>query len=161
MQYLGNQTWENTERVRFDYDHQSVFFDGLHIQKVFPGGVEHLLDGLGNNPTLPKVEILVLVEKIRGQELYPIGMESEDVEEEMDDEWILQPARNSPIVCCGKYLYVDKDVSSMPNGFRFLTENNSGAPFQVSSLLEDLRTNLRTHHHSDSRREFRRLLRFP
>ncbi|CAI2355274.1 unnamed protein product [Caenorhabditis sp. 36 PRJEB53466] len=105
MQYLGSHSWEHSERVCFDYDHQSIFFDGLHIQKVFPGGVEHLLDGLGSNPTLPMVEMLVMVQKIRGLQLDP-----KEMVEEMDDEWILQPARNSPIVCCGKYVYVDKDV---------------------------------------------------
>ncbi|EGT51725.1 hypothetical protein CAEBREN_00395 [Caenorhabditis brenneri] len=106
LTYQSNEQWEYSEQVKFDHDHQSIFFDGLHIQKVFPGGVEHLLDGLGSKPTLPKVEIVVVVENIRGLEL-----EGDEVmDEEIDDEWILQPVRNHPIICCGKYLYVDKEV---------------------------------------------------
>lgn len=77
--------------------------------------MEHLLDGLGNNPTLPKIEIMVVVDKIRGLELTPFDP-SLDSDEEMDDEWILQPSRTSPIVCCGKYLYVDKEVSNTIRG---------------------------------------------
>uniref|UniRef100_A0A8R1HP05 BTB domain-containing protein n=1 Tax=Caenorhabditis japonica TaxID=281687 RepID=A0A8R1HP05_CAEJA len=108
MTFLGGaHHWEHSERVCFDYDHQYVYFDGPQIQKVFPGGYEHLLDGLGNNPTLPKVEILTVVEKIRGLELPDEDYGDSD---SMDDEWILQPSRTSPIVCCGKYLYVDKEV---------------------------------------------------
>ncbi|EFO87831.1 hypothetical protein CRE_05463 [Caenorhabditis remanei] len=109
LQYLGSEKWEYSERIRFDNDHPTIFFDGIHIQKVFPGGVEHLLDGLGKNSTLPKVEIMIVVESIKGLELIPAENSLEAIEE-MDDEWILQPSRNHPIVCCGKYLYVDKEV---------------------------------------------------
>ncbi|PIC22394.1 hypothetical protein B9Z55_016471 [Caenorhabditis nigoni] len=109
MNYLGTEKWAHSERVQFDHDNQSIFFEGLPIHKVFPGGVEHLLDGLGCNPTLPKVEIIVVVDKIKGLELMP-AMESLEAVEEMDDEWILQPSRTHPIVCCGKFLYVDKEV---------------------------------------------------
>uniref|UniRef100_A0A1I7T2P9 BTB domain-containing protein n=1 Tax=Caenorhabditis tropicalis TaxID=1561998 RepID=A0A1I7T2P9_9PELO len=108
MQYQFDQRWEYQERVQFNCDHPTIFFDGPSIQKLFPGGVEHLLDGLGLYPNLPKIEVTIVMETVRGLDISE-GMNEENVEE-MDDEWILQPARTHPIVCCGKYIYVDKEV---------------------------------------------------